>query len=73
MAIQESGGEFHEELEHEEGVGAEEERVPEIGKKAKPETGKGTPTWRLIESYRDKKRLENELEELDDLDDLDEE
>lgn len=72
MAIQESDGEFHEELSQDEEFanGGEEERVPDTGKK-QAQTGKGTPTWRLIESYRDRKRLEDELEELDDLDDLD--
>ncbi|MBI2381967.1 MAG: DUF3545 family protein [Gammaproteobacteria bacterium] len=73
MAIQESDGEFHEELGQEEEFnngGGEEERVPDTGKKHAP-AGKGTPTWRLIEDYRDRKRLEDELEDLDDLDKLD--
>lgn len=69
MAIQEQDPDFHDDVEQDEEF-SDEERVPETGKK-NANVGKGTPTWRLIEDYKDRKRLEDELEDLDDLDDLD--
>lgn len=68
MAIQEQDTEFHDDLEHD-GDFSDEERVPETGsKKNTKESGKGTPSWRLIEDYKDRKRLEDELEDLDEFD-----
>lgn len=67
MAMQEQDSDLHEELEQE-GEFAEEERIPDTGKKPAPGSTKGTPVWRQIEDYQDRKRLEDELEDLEELD-----
>lgn len=72
MAIQEQETEFSDELEHDEDfVSADDEKVPEVVSKKAAQAVKGTPSWRRIEDYKDKKRLSDELIDLDDFDDVD--
>lgn len=70
MAIQEQQTEFNDELDHDEDfVAGNDEKVPDVVSKKAAQAVKGTPSWRRIEDYKDKKRLSDELEDLDDFED----